>query len=143
MSKRPRMSPQAGVPSRRPRRRMEPVAFPTLEPFARRLESLRLERRLTQRALAERAEISTNAYLDIAHAHANPSVLVLLRLANALGVPLADLFGEPPPAETEHRLVPLSDLRELANTHERLAAVVMRVTDAKRLPRTRSAKRHV
>jgi transcriptional regulator with XRE-family HTH domain len=62
--------------------------------FARRLESLRFERGLTQRALAERVKISTNHYQEIEDADANPNAKVLLRLANALGVSLGDFVRQ-------------------------------------------------
>lgn len=113
-----------------PRRRVrnpEQAAFPTLEPFAARLEQLRLERGLTQRALAERATISANHYQDIAHARANPTVIVLLHLAEALGVPLVELFEYAPSSAHEHCTVRLADLRELAAQHERLTDVVKRL----------------
>jgi ribosome-binding protein aMBF1 (putative translation factor) len=88
-------TPQAGAPRRRSRQKTEQPAFPTLEPFARRLENIRLERGLTQCAVAAGAHISTNHYQDIAHANANPTLVVLVELANALTVPLVHLF-EPP-----------------------------------------------
>src|SRR5258705_1176449 len=93
MSKWRQTTSQVGVPRRRSRRKAGPAPFPSLAPFGWRLKSLRLG--LTQRALAERAKISTNHYQDTAHARANPTVMVLLSLANALGVSLVDLFDSP------------------------------------------------
>jgi len=119
-------TPQADVPRRRSSRKAQPAAFPALEPFARRLEALRLERRLTQHALAQRARISTKHYREIAHAHANPSVIVLLNLATALGVSLLDLFDSPPPAD-EYRTILVADLKDLAATLERFTAIVKRL----------------
>ena len=117
-----------GVPRRRARRRQGPVPFPTLEPFARRLESLRLKRGLTQRALAARADISANHYQDIAHAEANPTVIVLLRLAGALGVSLDDLFDWPPVTPTdERRPVLVDDLKRLVAAYEELTDAVGRL----------------
>lgn len=141
MSKWRHTTPQAGVPRRRSRRKVEQAAFPTLEPFARRLESLRLERGLTQRAVAERAKISTNHYQDIAHAHANPTVIVLLSLASALGVSLVDLFDSLPPPSDEHRIVLVTDLTDLAATHKRLTDIVKRLAKDELRPRPRHTKR--
>src|SRR5262245_39184399 len=131
MATRRHTTPPAGVPRRRVRRDTEPTTFPTLEPFARRLESLRHERRLTQRALAERARISTNHYQDIAHAQANPTIIVLLRLAAALGVSVVDLFEAPPPLPDDYRLGLVADLRELATTRQRLNDIVDRLAGDK------------
>jgi transcriptional regulator with XRE-family HTH domain len=78
------------------RRTTGPPAYPTLGPFAQRLEEFRHARRLTQRALAERVGISTNHYQDIAHAEGNPTAVVLLRMAAALGVTVGDLFDATP-----------------------------------------------
>lgn len=133
--------PERGVPRRRSRRKADPSAFPTLEPFARRLENLRLERGFTQRALAERAGISANHYQDIAHAQANPSVIVLLSLADALGVPVVDLFESSTPPPADHRLVFVADLKELAASHRRLTDIVKRLAKAKTWPKPRHAKR--
>jgi transcriptional regulator with XRE-family HTH domain len=130
MSKWRHTTSHSGVPRRRSRRKAQQAAFPTLEPFAQRLEGLRLERGFTQRTLAERAHISTNHYQDIAHAHANPTVIVLLDLASALGVSVVDLFDSPAAPPDGHRTVLVTHLRELAATHKRLTDVVERlVTD--------------
>ncbi len=52
------------------------------------LRSLRLERRLTQEALAERAEVSTRHLSYLETGRARPSQTMLLVLANALDLPL-------------------------------------------------------
>lgn len=133
--------PRTSVPRWRSRRKTEPAAFPTLEPFAKRLESLRLARGFTQRALAEGAQISTNHYQDIAHAHANPTIVVLLRLASALGVSVVDLFESRTPPPDDRRVVFLADLRDLVDTHKRLTDVVERLAKKERLSRSRPSKR--
>jgi len=122
-------TPHAGAPRRRARGKPDPAAFPafpTLVPFAERLENLRLERGLTQRTLAARARISVHYYQDIAHARANPTVIALLNLAQALDVSLADLFESPAPRD-ERRAVLVTDLVELTATHERLTLIVERL----------------
>lgn len=139
MSKRRPPTAPPSVPRRRARRTHGPAPFPTLEPFARRLESLRLERALTQRALAARARISTNHYQDIAHAEANPTVIVLLRLASALGVSLDDLFELPPP-DDDRRSVLTDDLRELVTASRQLSDVVKRLAKSDRSLAPRSVK---
>lgn len=135
------LEPQAGVRRRGPRQNRELAAFPTLEPFAKRLETLRLERGYSQRALAARARISTNHYQDIAHAHANPSVIVLLQLADALGVQVADLFDSPVPLADAHRRVLVTDLAELAAAHSRLTDIVERIAKDEMRQRRRLSKR--
>src|ERR1051325_3063531 len=120
----------AGVPRRR--LRGETGRFPTLEPFARRLESLRLERRLTQQALAGPAGVSTNHYQSIARADANPTLIVLLRLVAALGVSIVDVFEPSSSPPDDYRLVLVDDLRELATSHQRLTALINRLARAER-----------
>jgi transcriptional regulator with XRE-family HTH domain len=93
-----------GSPRRRARRRPTDPEFQFLEPFARRLENFRLECSLTQRVLAHQAGISTNHYQDIAHANANPSAVVLLKLASALGVTMSELF-DPQLRDSDGRIV--------------------------------------
>lgn len=129
------------VPRRGPLQKSEPTAFPTLQPFAKRLESLRLERGFTQRALAERAKISTTYYQDIAHARANPTVAVALALAHALGVSVVDLFESTAPPPDDVRVIFRADLRDLAATHSRLTDIVERLTKDETLPRPRRTKR--
>jgi transcriptional regulator with XRE-family HTH domain len=125
----PTDQPRSAISGQRPVRKKEATTFPALEPFARRLESVRRERGLTQRAVAERALISTTYYQDIVHGQANPTVIVALRLATALGVQLADLFEaaalqEPP---DNIRRVFVADLRDLAITHRRLTEIIKRL----------------
>ena len=118
------ISSDAPRPERR--QRAKPPNFPGLESFAGRLEQLRRERGLSQRALAERARISKNHYIDIAHANANPTVIVLLKLVAALGASLTDLLESQTPPDTWHSVL-VADLRDLAATHQRLTAVVRRL----------------
>jgi transcriptional regulator with XRE-family HTH domain len=81
--------------------------------FAARLEQFRLARGLTQRVLSERAGISPAHYQEIAHAQANPTLLVSLRLADAVEVSIAELLAAPP-ASGDHRFVSAEELRALA-----------------------------
>src|SRR5262245_21206045 len=141
MSRPSHTTPPEEPPRRQPTGKTPPAAFPTLEPFARRLESLRRDRGLTQRAMAARSHISTNHYQDIAHARANPSVIVLLRLAQALGVSLVELFDSGPPAPSERQSVLIADLEELATAHKRLTDVVERLAKNQKRARSSDNKR--
>ncbi|MEU1800923.1 helix-turn-helix transcriptional regulator [Streptomyces sp. NPDC019937] len=56
-----------------------------------RLRELRTWRNLTQEKLAERAEMDRQAMNRIEQGHQAPSLDTLIRIADALGVPLAEL----------------------------------------------------
>lgn len=56
-----------------------------------RIRHARLHRNLTQEALAERAGIDRQAVNRIEQGHVSPRLDTLLLIADALGVPLADL----------------------------------------------------
>lgn len=57
------------------------------------LRELRLSRRLSQEALADVAAVHQTYLSDLENGKRNPSVLVLERLATALGVDVAALFA--------------------------------------------------
>lgn len=59
-----------------------------------RLRSLREQQGLSLRALAKRCGLSINAISLIERGENSPTVSTLHRLANALGVPITDLFQE-------------------------------------------------
>jgi transcriptional regulator with XRE-family HTH domain len=59
-----------------------------------RVRRWRTERNWTLDGLAERSGVSRRSLVDIEQAQANPSISVLLRLANAFGVSLAALIEE-------------------------------------------------
>ena len=67
----------------------------TLRTLGERIRELRKDAALSQEALAERAEIHVNHLRRIELGQANPTYLVLLRLAEALGTSLPRLL---PPA---------------------------------------------
>jgi transcriptional regulator with XRE-family HTH domain len=61
-----------------------------------RIKSLRLERDLQQRQLAEKAELTPSMVSQIESGRLTPSLHTLGRIATALGVPIATLFdGQP------------------------------------------------
>ena len=63
--------------------------------LASRVGALRRARKWTQQVLADRAELPRGYVADIEGSRRNPSLHTLLRIANALGVPVRTLFGEP------------------------------------------------
>jgi transcriptional regulator with XRE-family HTH domain len=74
-----------------------------LAPFGGRLKKLREEAGLTQRELAERAEVSLSIVFQIEQgAKKDPRISTLVALAEALGVSVDELVGretEPPEPE--------------------------------------------
>jgi transcriptional regulator with XRE-family HTH domain len=64
----------------------------TLRTLGERIRELRKDADLSQEALAERAEIHVNHLRRIELGKANPTYLVLLRLARALGTSLPRLL---------------------------------------------------
>ena len=72
------------------------------------LAALRQAQALSLDALSRKAGVSKSMLSQIERAQANPTVAVVWRLANALGVPLGDLLGgAPQPAEPAIALVPV------------------------------------
>jgi XRE family transcriptional regulator, regulator of sulfur utilization len=71
------------------------------------LSALRQSRALSLDALSQQAGVSKSMLSQIERAQANPTVAVVWRLANALGVSMAELLGSPPAsAEPAIRLTP-------------------------------------
>lgn len=64
-----------------------------IELFAKRLKILRKKRKLTLEKLAELVEVSTNHISKLEAANANPSFILITRLAKALNVELKELFN--------------------------------------------------
>ncbi|MGA2770096.1 MAG: helix-turn-helix transcriptional regulator [Bryobacteraceae bacterium] len=64
--------------------------------MANRVKLLRRSRRWTQEKLAERASMQRSYLADLERGYRNPSVRTLLKLANALGVRIRDLFEQGP-----------------------------------------------
>jgi len=75
-------------------------AAPATEPprVGATLAALRQSRALSLDELSRMAGVSKSMLSQIERAQANPTVAVVWRLANALGVPLAELLGSAPPA---------------------------------------------
>lgn len=75
-----------------------------LRELGRRLRSMRQESGLSLQALAERAQVSRRYLTDAEAGRANPSALVLARLASALEVPLGRLMDLPVRARSGERV---------------------------------------
>lgn len=65
-----------------------------LEAVGREIRRQRINRDLSQEALAERADLHRNYVGMLERGERNPSATTLVRLARALGIPVADLFRE-------------------------------------------------
>ena len=60
------------------------------------LKAIRLQKRLSVRALATRAGMSYTFASNVENGKADPSLSTLRRLAKVLGVTVSELIGEPP-----------------------------------------------
>ena len=60
-----------------------------------RIQGLRRDRGLTLQRLADAAEVSVSMLSSVERGQKAPTVLVLARIADGLGVPLADLVAQP------------------------------------------------
>ncbi|MBA3775372.1 MAG: helix-turn-helix transcriptional regulator [Betaproteobacteria bacterium] len=63
--------------------------------LARNLMGLRHARTLTQEALARSAGVPRSTIANLESGEGNPSLAVLVKVANALGVPIDELLGSP------------------------------------------------
>ena len=63
--------------------------------LARNLGSLRHARTLTQETLAKAAGVPRSTIANLESGLGNPSLTVLVKVANALGVPIDELLGAP------------------------------------------------
>lgn len=62
--------------------------------FGERLRSLRLERGMSQEALADRAVVHRTYVSSVERGQRNVSIDIIVRLAAALDVPASDLFTD-------------------------------------------------
>ncbi|GLY86525.1 helix-turn-helix domain-containing protein [Actinoallomurus iriomotensis] len=63
--------------------------------LGRRIQGLRHDRDLTLQQLAEAADVSVSMLSSVERGQKAPTIVVLARIADGLGVPLADLVAEP------------------------------------------------
>jgi transcriptional regulator with XRE-family HTH domain len=73
---------------------MATAADPRMAALADRLRAERRRRGITLQALAHRAEVSSSMVSEVERGAKVPTVLVLQRIANALGVSVSRLLGE-------------------------------------------------
>ena len=63
------------------------------------IRAVRKEERLTQLEVVRRADMDLATYNRIEQGHSSPLLDTLIRIADAIGRPLADLVREPPSAD--------------------------------------------
>ena len=61
--------------------------------LGRRVQRLRLDRALTLQAVADAASVSVSMLSSVERGHKAPTIVVLARIADGLGVPLTDLVA--------------------------------------------------
>lgn len=112
-----------------------------LRPLGEQLKRLRLERDLSQPALAHLAGLNYKYLGRVEKARANPSAAKLISLAGALGVTVGELFQSATPPDRQQRLSP-ADLTELSTTVAALKATVDRLAKGQppALPRRASRR---
>lgn len=69
---------------------------PQLLALGRRLRQMRRARELSQEALAALANVHPKHLSEIERANKDPRATTVIRLADALGVPVADLYEDEP-----------------------------------------------
>lgn len=67
---------------------------PELLALGRRLRQIRRSRELSQEALADLAGVHPKHLSEIERANKDPRATTVIRIADALGVPVADLYEE-------------------------------------------------
>ena len=72
----------------------DPALIERRRRIGRRIQAARLHANLTQQAVAERADMDRASYQKIEYANVSPRLDTLLRIADAIGIPLADLVRE-------------------------------------------------
>jgi transcriptional regulator with XRE-family HTH domain len=103
---------------------------PLFQTFGEQVRRMRLARRLTQDALAERAELTPKYVSEIENGHVNPSLKVIHAIAvDGLGVSVAELFAGPL-ALSPARPVVAKLVASLQSEPDDVCQVVVRVVDA-------------
>ncbi|WP_433442196.1 helix-turn-helix domain-containing protein [Nonomuraea sp. CA-141351] len=69
--------------------------------LGRRIQSLRHDRMLTLQQLAEASDVSVSMLSSVERGHKVPTIVVLARIADGLGVALVDLIAQP----EDHRVI--------------------------------------
>ena len=90
----PHAAPGTSEPGRGTRRRERPNREPFLAALGGRVRVVRARRGMTRRELAQAAGVSERHLANLEYGLGNVSVLVLLKVANALQCSLAELIGD-------------------------------------------------
>ncbi|THA31803.1 XRE family transcriptional regulator [Streptomyces sp. A1277] len=72
----------------------DPALLERRRRIATRIRDARLHANLSQQDIVTRTGLDRSAYQDIEHGRASPRVDTLLRIADAIGVPAAELVRE-------------------------------------------------
>jgi XRE family aerobic/anaerobic benzoate catabolism transcriptional regulator len=78
---------------------------PLLDAFGERLRTLRAQRGLTRRALAQTAAVSERYLVNLEAGRGNPSLLILHEIARALNCPIPQLLGDVTATSPEWTLI--------------------------------------
>lgn len=113
---------------------------PVLRRLGAQLRRLRLERDLSQMALAELARLNHKHIGNIELGKVDAGADALIRLARALAVPVGELFETITPANTTAYRVSPADLEEIKGSLGVLTAVIDRLRA--RQPRALAARAH-
>jgi transcriptional regulator with XRE-family HTH domain len=117
---------QRHVPRRKIAIEKPPPRPAILRPLGNQLRRLRLERKLSQESLAEKAGLNYKYIGRIELAKADPGADVLVRLARALSIPVGELFATITPDDRGQRLSP-ADVEALSSAMAALTAVASRI----------------
>ena len=113
-----------------------------LRPLGAQLRRLRLDRQMTQEALAELASLNYKYIGRVELGKADPGADVLVRLARALRVPVGALFETITPSGTAAAWPPGDQADDVTSALEALTAAVDRLLSPKpRPPGSRAARR--
>jgi XRE family aerobic/anaerobic benzoate catabolism transcriptional regulator len=138
--------PQAIKPRRRSvvrnplkARRTEPQDVAYLRSLAEKIRSARAQRGMTRSALAADSGVSLRFLAQLESGEGNPSVLVLRRIAAAMGFPPDALLSGEPPRPIDHTLA--AQLLSRLSDHDLVKARRL-LTQHFRLDTAREAKKH-
>src|SRR6266478_8820547 len=114
-------------------RRADPQDVAYLRTLADKIRDARAQRGMTRNALAADSGVSLRFLAQLEVGQGNPSILVLRRIAAAMGFPPGDLLSDDPPSAIDRMLLmqmlkrlsgdDLSEARRLLTQHFGLAAV--------------------
>jgi transcriptional regulator with XRE-family HTH domain len=113
-----------------------------LRPLGAQLRRLRLDRQMTQEALAELASLNYKYIGRVELGKADPGADVLVRLARALRVPVGALFDTITPSDTARAWPPAGEAGDVTSALQPLTAAVDRLLAPKpRPPGSRAPRR--